>query len=204
MKLVSRCLPWLFRIFFPVHGGRGSPSLDTIFPANFTRFYILARSIDGRLPSAQNSCHPYSWGRGLLRITEPQSRDPLSGLTNICPRSSYGTHGVSLAGLLSVLDLPVCRLDRRPILGAKTFAHLYIVEVGDSDRTWGAAHGSSVVPDSPGVIEDVGGCCAGATNLQSNKQLIRLEGGREWILRLREAAGRVKEAGGDAEVLGCW
>ena len=178
--------------------------LTPFFPANFTRFYILGRSIDGRLPSAPNSCNPHSWGRGLLRITEPQSRDPLSDPTNVCPRSSCRTRGVGLAGLLSVLDLQICRLDRRPILGAKTFAHLYIVEVGDTDRTSGPANGSPVILDSPGVIEVVGGCCGGATDLQSKKPLTQLEGGRAWVRRLREAAGRVEEAGGNAEVIGCW
>jgi len=178
--------------------------LTPFFPANFTRFYILARSIDGRLPSAPSSRNPCSWGMGLLRITEPQTRGPLSGLTNVCPRSSYGTCGVGLAGLLSALDLQICRLDRRPVLGAKTFAHLYIVEVGDSDRTSGPANGSPIVPDSPGVIEVVGGCRGGATDLQSTKPPTQLEGGRAWVLRLREAARRVEEAGGDTEVLGCW
>ena len=179
-------------------------SLATFFPANFTRFYILARSIDGRLPSVPNARNPCSWGRGLLRIAEPQRSDPLSGLANVSSRSSYRTRGVGLAGLLSVLDLQIYRLDRRPILGAKTFAHLYIVEVGDSDRTLGPANGSPVLPDSLGVIEVVGGCCGGATDLQLNKPFIQPEGGRAWALRLQEAVGRVEEAGGGAEVLGCW
>jgi len=195
------------RPFLPradIRGGRNLPSSDTTLPANFTRFYILARSIDGRLPSAQNSCNPCSRGRGLLRITEPQSRDPLSCPKNVCPRSSNGTRRVGLASLLSALDLQICRLDRRPMLGVKTFAHLYIVEVDDGDRTSGPANGSHIVPGSAGVIEDVGGCRGDVTDLQPNEPLTQLESGGAWILRLREAARRVTEAGGDAEVLGCW
>ena len=135
---------------------------------------------------------------------EPQSRDLLSGPTNVCPLSSHGTRGVGLAGLLSALDLQICRLDRRPMPGAKTFAHLYIVEVCDSDGTSGPANGSPIVSDSPAVIEVVRGCCRGTTDLQSNTPLTQLGGDRAWALRLREAVERVEEAGGDAEVLGCW
>ena len=196
------------RPFFPVRSSMEGVTylllLALFSQANFTRFYILARSINGRLPSTLNPCSPCSWGKGLLQITEPQNRDPSSGPTNACQRSSNGTRGVGLASLLSALDLQICRLDRRPVLGAKTFAHLYIVEVDDGDRSSGPANCSHIIPDSVGVIVDMGGCCGGATDLQSNKSLTQLECDGAWIVRLREAVGRVVEAGGDAEVIGCW
>ena len=210
MKPVSLCFCWLVYFFSfsfrtAIHGRRDLPySPGTVFQANFTRFYILARSIDGRLPSASNLCGPCSWGKGLLRITEPQHRDPTSSPTNVCPRSSNGTRGAGLASLLSALDLQICRLDRRPVLGAKTFAHLYIVEVDDGDRPLGPPNGHCIIPGSAGVVGDMEGCCGNPTDLQSNKPLTQLEGGGAWVRRLREAAGRVMEAGGDAEVLGCW
>jgi len=105
--------------------------------------------------------------------------------------------------LLSAMDLQVCRLDRRPILSAQTFAHLYIVEVDDSDQSWDSASSSPIIPASA-VVAELEGYGGDVTELQSNKPLVRLEGEGEWALRLREAAERVVEAGGDAQVLGCW
>jgi len=166
--------------------------------SNFTRFYVLARSIDGQLPSAPNPygpwSHPSSRNKGLLRICEPQKHDPSSG-------SGNGTRRADLVTLLSVMDLQICRLDRRPVLGAKTFSRVYIVEVDDDDQFLDSANSSPIVPDS---IKDSEGCSGDATELQSNKPLVQLEGDGAWTLRLREATGRIIEAGGHAEVLGCW
>lgn len=89
------------------------------------------------------------------------------------------------------------------MVGVKTFAHVYIVEVDDGDQSPGSANDCLIVPDSR-VVEDVGGCGGGTTDLQSNKSLTRSEGDGAWVSRLQEAARRVVEAGGNAEVLGCW
>ncbi|KAF9650041.1 PDT-domain-containing protein [Thelephora ganbajun] len=176
--------------------------------SNFTRFYILARSIDGQLPSAPNPygpwAHPSSRNKGLLRIFESQTHDSPSGLAHTRPGASNGTRRDGLASLLSVLGLQICRLDRRPMLGAKTFAHVYIVEVDDNDQSPGSANDSPTTPDSAVVVEDLEAYGGDVTDLQSNRPLMRLEGDGMWILRLREAAERVVEAGGDAEILGCW
>ena len=189
--------------------GGDLPSFIYLSLANFTRFYTIARSIDGQLPAPPNphipAClHPVPWNKGLLRIREPQSRDPASGPTNVCPRFSNGARGGDLASLLSALDLQICRLDRRPILGVKPFAQVYIVEVDDGDQLSGSANSSPIVPGSAVVIEDVEGYGWGAADMQSNGPLVRLDGHGLWVLRLREAAERVIEAGGDADVLGSW
>jgi len=187
-----------------LRGGCGLPFFDVI--ANFTRFYILARSIDEELPSASDSCcpwlHPISQNKGLVRIREPQNYGPSFG-----PAYSwfgYGMRGGGLANLLSALDLPVCRLDRRPVLGAKTFEHVYIVEVDDDDQSPSSVNSSPIIPDSTMVVEGMEAYGWGATELYPNKPFVGLDSDGVWGLRLRQAVGRVLEAGGDAEVLGCW
>ena len=70
---------------------------------------------------------------------------------------SNGTRGVGSPTLLSNIrptDLPI----RPPSCAGHTLAHPYIVKVDDGDRSSGPANGSHIVPDSVGVIEDVGGC----------------------------------------------
>lgn len=175
------------------------------FLANFTRFYILARSIDEQLPSAPNPrnlwSHQNSQNKGLVRIREPQHRDPSFSSTH--SRFGDGARRGGLTSLLSALDLPIGRLDRRPMLRAKTFAHVYILEVEDDDQSSGSADSSPITPDSA-VVEGVTAYSGKGADLQSNKPLARLEDDREWVVRLREAVERVLEAGGDAEVLGCW
>lgn len=170
--------------------------------ANFTRFYILARSIDSQLPSLPTRCDsllcPNSRSKGLLRIHEPKSHVPSPGFAHPSSR------GVGLADLFSALDLPICRVDRRPLQGAKTFAHVYIVEVEDNIQRFGSVNGSPIIPISATVVEDLELRGGDTTGLQSNKPLVPTEGGEAWALRLREAADRVTGAGGDVEVLGCW
>ena len=190
------------RSFF-LNGERGLPSFDVT--ANFTRFYILARSIDEELPSASEPCCPWSHSisqnKGLVRIREPQNYGPSFG-----PAYSwfgYGMRGGGLANLLSALDLPICRLDRRPVLGAKTFEHVYIVEVDDDDQSPSSINSSPIIPDSA-MVEGIETYGWGAAELHPNKPFLGLENDGVWGLRLRQAVGRVLEAGGDAEVLGCW
>lgn len=205
MKRVSRCLfltcPHVFLVWC-YHGRRGLlSSFGVILPiANYTRFYILARSIDWRLPSLPTPCDPQSGpnsrNKGLLRIRELNSRASSPGPAHPGPRAYNRTQGISLVNLLSALDLHICRIDRRPLPGATTFAHLYIVEVDDSVQPFSSANSYPIVP-GPAVVED-------ATDLQSNKPLVSSEDGGAWALRLREAADRVTEVGGHAEVLGCW
>lgn len=173
--------------------------------SNFTRFYVVARSLDWELPLAPASyspcSNPNSRNKGLLRIREPETcGSPEFMDTGL--QLSDGTRGGGLASLLSALDLQVCRLDRRPLLGAKTFAHAYIVEVDGGDQ-FNSAGSSPIVPDAV-VDGEFGEYSGDAINLQSNKPLGSFGGDREWALRLREAANRVIEAGGYAEVLGCW
>jgi hypothetical protein len=199
MKLVSL----VFSRIRPTWRGRGLP-FDVI--ANFTRFYILARSIDEELPSALEPCcpwsHPTSLNKGLVRIREPQNYGPSFG-----PAYSWfsnGARGGGLASLLSALDLQVCRLDRRPVLGAKTFEHVYIVEVDDDDRSPSSIDSSPIIPESGMDFEGMEMYGWGGVGLQSNKPFVELESEGVWGLRLRQAVGRVLEAGGDAEVLGCW
>ena len=88
--------------------------------------------------------------------------------------------------------------------GAKTFAHLYILEVDDSDQPSGSASSSPIIPDSAVAVEDLEVRGGDGTDLQSNKPLARFEGDGAWVLRLRKAVERIIEAGGEAEVLGCW
>lgn len=173
--------------------------------ANFTRFYVVARSLDWELPLAPASyspcSNPSSRNKGLLRIREPETCDSSEFMdTGIQP--SNGTRGGGLASLLSALDLQVCRLDRRPLLGAKTFAHVYIVEVDGGDQFNSA--GSSPLVSDASVDGELGEYGGDAIGLQSNKPFRQFGGDREWALRLREAANRIAEAGGYAVVLGCW
>jgi len=174
--------------------------------SNFTRFYILARSIDGELPSAPNPytpcSHPCSRNKGLVRIHEPDSHCP--SFTSTYLRFGDRTPRGGLAGLLSALDLPICRLDRRPMLGAKTFAYVYLVEVEDGDQPLSSANSSPIIPDSTMAFGDVGAYDGGGTDMRSNKPFGGLEDDGMWALRLRQAVERVLEAGGDAELLGCW
>ena len=195
MKHVSRRCWWLVLIRF---------SSYRFSPANFTRFYVLARAIDGQLPSTSNPRNPYlhpgSQNKGLLRIREP----PSSGPTHSRPQPSNRMCGGGLASLLSVLDLQICRLDRRPLLGAKTFEYVYIVEVGDGDQASESTNTSLIVSDSVLVAEAIEGSDGDASDLRSNRPLVRFEADGGWVSRLRAAAERVVGAGGDAEVLGCW
>lgn len=204
-KRVSHCRLHLFPPMYGIREGCDLPSFGVFFPANFTRFYIIARSINGQLPSAPSPyipcSRPITWTKGLLRIREQQSYDPSPGPTTIRPRLSIGTRRVNLASLLSAMDLQICRLDRRPIIGVKPFTHVYIVEVDNEDQSVGSADDSPITPDSAVAIKEYG---RGTTDLQSNGRLVRLEGDGKWVSRLREAAKRVVEAGGDAQVLGCW
>ena len=89
------------------------------------------------------------------------------------------------------------------MLGAKTFTHVYIVEVDDDDQSSSSANSSPITPNSP-MIEDMEAYGGGGAGLQSHKPFMGLESEEVWGLRLRQAVGRVLEAGGDAEVLGCW
>lgn len=95
------------------------------------------------------------------------------------------------------------------MLGAKTFAHVYVLEVDDGGQSLPSSVDSSVdsspiIPNSEIPGEDGGAYGRGRTDLQSNKPLVRLGDDGGWVYRLREAAERVLEAGGDAEVLGSW
>jgi len=90
------------------------------------------------------------------------------------------------------------------MLGAKTFAHVYILEVDDDDQSPSSIDSSPIISDSEMAIEDVGGYGGDGTGLQSNMPLLQLRDDGGWVSRLREAAERVLEAGGDAQVLGCW
>lgn len=201
-KRVSTCFLCTYVLVIPVLLRKTSwltSSFGALFPsANFTRFYIIARSIDWQLPSLPTHCDPWSYSyarnKGLLRIREQKSHDPSPGFAQ----------PVNLADLLSAMDLQICRIDRRPLLGAKTFAHVYIVEVNDTIRPPSSANSSPIIPDSTAAMEDLRGC-GDVTDLQSNKPFALSDGDDgPWPLRLREAAGRVTEAGGDGEVLGCW
>lgn len=166
------------------------------FTANFTRFYVIARSADWQLPSDLTSFSPWSYpssqNKGLLRIRTPETCEPSPGFINTRLQAGNGTRGGGLASLLSALDLSICRLDRRPVLGAKTFSHLYIVEVDGGEQLFDSAGSSPIDSDAAMGVEDSERWDGGATDLEL------------WALRLREAAGRVVEAGGDAEILGCW
>lgn len=199
MKLVSLTL--FASVCFFLHG---LPSFDVI--ANFTRFYILARSIDEELPSAEDAYCPWSnlssLNKGLVRIRETQNYGPSFG-----PAYSWfsnGKRGGGIASLLSALDLPICRIDRRPVPGAKTFTHVYIVEVDDDDQSPSSVNSSPIIPGSPMFVEDMEAYGWGGAGLQSNGTLMQLESDGMWSLRLRQAVGRILEAGGDAELLGCW
>jgi hypothetical protein len=200
MKRVSRRLLLVPECFF-AHERRGLLTSfgATHLSANFTRFYVLARSIDLQLPSLRDSwpCSD-SPNKGLLRIRE-QKNHVLSS-----PGAYDRTREVNLTNLLSALDLQICRLDRRPLPGAKTFSHVYIVEVDDSIQSSSSANSSPIIPDSVVVDDDLERCGGDVTNLQSNRPFVSLESDGGWASRLREAVDRVVEAGGHAEVIGCW
>ena len=85
------------------------------------------------------------------------------------------------------------------MLGAKTFAYVYIVEVDDGDQPLSSANSSPIIPPV-----DVGEFNGDSGGLQSNRPFGMLEDDGMWELRLRQAVERVVEAGGDAELLGCW
>lgn len=140
-----------------------------------------------------------SRNKGLLRVHEPRC-----GLPNSGPTAYDKTREVNIANLLSALDLQICRIDRRPSLGAKTFSHVYIVEVDDGVQSSSSANSSPIIPDSAAAVDGLERCGGNLMDLQSNKPYMPLEGEEEWALRLREAVDRVAEAGGHAEVLGCW
>ena len=186
--------PWTMQLTF----------LSVLFcSANFTRFYVLARSIDSQIPPAPAPyglwSYPGSQKKGLLRIREPQDHDPSGGLL-----TSNTIRKGCLVNLLSALDLEVCRIDRRPVLAAKTFSHMYIVEVDGGDQSPCSANNSPITPDSTMLAGDLERYGGDAADLQSNRPLMHLDDDGVWALRLQEAADRVKEAGGEAEVLGCW
>jgi len=83
--------------------------------SNFTRFYILANSLDTELPSPPREARP---PRGLFRIhCGTSTRD--------------GDKPPTITRLLDVLRLRVTRIDRRPRLGANSFDDVYFVEVED-------------------------------------------------------------------------
>ena len=90
------------------------------------------------------------------------------------------------------------------MLRAKTFAYVYIVEVDDGDQPLSSANSSPITPVSTMTFGDVGVYDGDRSDLQSNKLFGGSEDDGMWALRLRQAVERVLEAGGDAELLGCW
>lgn len=188
----------------------GAPDFPLLPSANFTRFYILARSINWQLPSLPSPRDPWPYpnprNKGLLRIREQKSRAPSPDLAHFSLSACNQKLRISLADLLSALDLQICRIDRRPLPGAKTFTHVYIVEVDDSVQPSDSASSLSIISDSAAAVGDLERCGGDGTDLQSNKTFVtaEVEGNGAWALRLREAADRVANAGGHAEVLGCW
>jgi len=127
--------------------------------SNFTRFYVLGKSLDAEIPSSPvDEVRP---SRGLFRIH--------------CSHSTRdGDKPPTITRLLDVLNLRVTRVDRRPLLGAKSFEDVYFVEVEDE-----------------GVAEYSPGCNGNGFTLP-------------WGRRLEVAKGSVVEAGGEVVLLGSW
>ena len=94
--------------------------------ANFTRFYIIARS-PTTPPTCQLESHRHM--KALMRVSS----------------SECGSSAIDITRCLISLQLPVSRIDRRPSLGGIPFHNVYFIEVqkevqhhhdGDSFELW--------------------------------------------------------------------
>lgn len=80
---------------------------------NFTRFYILSHGLDIALPEG----YPLSTeNMALLRFQAPPG-DPVKPMLNI-------------SRIISMLDIIILRIDRRPLVHGKPFDNVYFFEVG--------------------------------------------------------------------------
>ena len=143
--------------------------------ADSPRFYILARSIDEELPSAYDPCCPWSnlasLNKGLMPIRETRNYGPPFGLTY-----SWFSNGMrgGLVSILPALDLPICRLDRRPVLGERRLHMCNIVKMDGDGQSPNSVNSSSTIPSSP-TIKDMEAYGRDRVGLQSNRVLVQLE-----------------------------
>ena len=110
MKLVSHQLRWLARIFFPVHGGRGSPSLDTIFSSKFHEILHSCPVDRWTIAVCPKFLPPIFMGQGAVanyRTTKPRSAIwPHEYLSTVQLRNARGQPGGPVVGTRSA-GLPI-------------------------------------------------------------------------------------------------
>ena len=92
-------------------------------PANTTRFYLLANSLDRPLPGGKKVVRHQ---RALVRIGN-QMRHHREGEL----QSSTHLSCLVTSTLLTTFGCPAIRIDRRPSLNDTPFDDVYFVEVGD-------------------------------------------------------------------------
>ncbi|GBE78226.1 hypothetical protein SCP_0111090 [Sparassis crispa] len=104
-------------------------------PANLTRFYVLASSLDASLPS--DALQRYARRRALVRISEGLSEQ------------TAAPHGrliqLVISTLLTTFGSPATRIDRRPSISGVE-GDIYVIELEDS--TGPPSPGSHAVTDA--------------------------------------------------------
>lgn len=81
---------------------------------NFTRFYILSHGLDTSLPER---CHLSAENMALLRF-QASPGDPVKKPM------------LNTSRIISMLDMVILRIDRRPSVHGKPFDNVYFFEVG--------------------------------------------------------------------------
>ncbi len=149
--------------------------------ANFTRFYVLANSLEVKPPCLPGAPH---FRRALVRlrllptgITPPET-EPDTELTqpSVLPSPSHNRplHLV-LSTLLTTFGVPVIRVDRRPSLNPVPFEDNYFIELEElgSPRDPGSKYNEALLDDA-------------------------------WLTRIQAGIERVAAADGEATLLGVW
>ena len=111
-----------FPLFFCMHSNKcGDSFSDILYPANFTRFYIIASSLRQTLTNAPKP----RLRRALVRIALDPNQDSL-------PPESMSYHRplhLVVSTLLTNFGVPITRVDRRPSLRPIPFDDVYFIEL---------------------------------------------------------------------------
>lgn len=119
--------------------------------ANFTRFYVIAKSNDDPIPNS--FLNPPSSYKALVKIVQPIA--------------SLDTKNFAISQSLDALQIVFTRIDRRPSRTGPVSSDIYFVELQ------GPAHRDPTPPAA-------------------------------WFAEATKAVQRVKEAGGEAQLIGLW
>ena len=143
---------------------------------NYTRFYVLANTIEARPPVLHGVPQ---LRRALIRLslppTQPTDQPDAGDDTPTLPKPAHNRPVHLIMGtLLTTFGVPVIRIDRRPSITARPLDNTYFIELED--------FGTPVEPSATG-------------NTPADEA---------WLTRVRTGVARVAAVGGHADIIGVW